>query len=71
MAVLYVTVRNHGTVRINFMQKVWYACSVRNACSSTGAVRWYAIEMCVPNVVTYRTKMAIFRVSKHRIYHKY
>ena len=72
MAVRYGTVRKYGTVRIYFGQKVQYASTVRNIHSSTaGTVRGYAIEMCVSNVSTYRTKMAIFRVSKCQCHQKY
>ena len=47
------TVRKYSTVRIYFGQKVRYASTVRNIRSSTGTirnVRWYAVEMSVPNV---------------------
>ena len=50
MAVRYGTVRKYGTIRIYFRQKVQYARTVRNIRTNTGTVRWYAIEMCVPNV---------------------
>ena len=41
------TVSKYGMVRIYFGQKVRYASTVRNSRSSTGTVRWYAIEMCL------------------------
>ena len=69
----YGAARKYGTVCIHIGQKVRYASMVglRNICLSASAVRWYAIEMCGPNVLTYGTEMAIFRVSKRRIIQKY
>ena len=41
MAVRYGTQVRYGTLR--FRQIVRYACTVRNYCLDTGAVRWYVL----------------------------